>query len=165
MPTLNDLEGYAGETSSSLIQMAAIVLAGGRDAGVAEAAGHAGVAYAITGLLRALPLHARRGQQYLPRDLMERHGADAAAMFAGQTTEGLRSVLADLRTRAREHLAQARSGLVAAPDTVKGAFLPMALVEPYLRRMERPGHDPLAGAVDLPPWQRPWVLWRAARRF
>ena len=29
MPSLNDLEGYAGETSSALIQLAAIVLAGG----------------------------------------------------------------------------------------------------------------------------------------
>ena len=29
MPTLNDLEGYAGETASALIQLAAIILAGG----------------------------------------------------------------------------------------------------------------------------------------
>jgi 15-cis-phytoene synthase len=55
MPTLNDLEGYAGDTTSSLIQLAAIILAGGRDPGTAEIAGHGGVAYAVTGLMRALP--------------------------------------------------------------------------------------------------------------
>ena len=163
MPTLNDLEGYAGETSSSLIQMAAIILAGERDPGTAAAAGHAGVATAIAGLLRALPVHARRGQQYLPQHLMVKHGADAAAMFEGRTTAGLKDVLADLRARARHHLAAAWQGLAGAPSDVKAAFLPLALVEPYLRRLERRGYDPLAAQVALPPWQRPWVLWRAAR--
>ena len=33
MPSLNDLEGYAGETSSALIQLAAIILAEGHDPG------------------------------------------------------------------------------------------------------------------------------------
>src|SRR3954470_10141420 len=50
MPSLNDLEGYCGETSSSLMQLSSIVLADGKDPGTADAAGHAGVAYAITGL-------------------------------------------------------------------------------------------------------------------
>ncbi len=165
MPTLNDLEGYAGETSSSLIQLAAILLAGGRDVGTAEAAGHAGVAYAITGLLRALPVHARRGQQYLPRDLMEKHGADAAAMFEGRTTGALRAVLAELRLRARDHLAKAERALGSLRAEVRPAFLPTALVAPYLKRMERPGYDPLGAPVDLSAWQRPWIFWRAARRF
>ena len=30
MPTLNDLEGYAGETASALIQLGAMILAGGQ---------------------------------------------------------------------------------------------------------------------------------------
>jgi 15-cis-phytoene synthase len=54
--TLRDLEGYCGETCSSLFQLAAIILGEGRDLGAAEAAGHAGVAYALVGQLRALPL-------------------------------------------------------------------------------------------------------------
>jgi phytoene synthase len=165
MPALNDLEGYAGETSSSLMQLAAIILAGGRDPGTAEAAGHAGVAYAITGLLRALPVHARRGQQFLPRDLMAKHGADAAAMFEGRASDGLVAVLAELRARAREHVAKAEQGLGAVPAEVRAAFLPLALVEPYLGLMERRGYDPLHTVVGLPAWRRPWILWRAARRL
>jgi phytoene synthase len=163
MPSLADLEGYAGETSSSLMQLAAIILAGGRDPGTAEAAGHAGVAYAITGLLRALPVHARRHQQYLPRDLMERHGADAAAMFEGRVNDGLIAVLADLRGKAREHLAKAQRALVAVSREARPAFLPLALVAPYLKLMEQPGHDPLNTVANLAAWRRPWILWRAAR--
>ncbi len=40
---------------SALIQCGAMILVDGRDPGSADAAGHAGVAQAITGLLRALP--------------------------------------------------------------------------------------------------------------
>ena len=40
MPSLNDLEGYLGETVSYGFQLAAIILANGRDVGAADASGH-----------------------------------------------------------------------------------------------------------------------------
>ena len=53
MPDVAALEGYLGETSSALIQMASLVLAGPEARASAEAAGLAGVAYGIAKLLRA----------------------------------------------------------------------------------------------------------------
>jgi uncharacterized protein len=53
METRVSLEGYAGETASALIQLASLVLVAGGGAKSAEAAGHAGVAQAIAGLLAA----------------------------------------------------------------------------------------------------------------
>lgn len=164
MPSLADLEGYAGETSSVLIQFAAMILAGGKDPGTADAAGHAGVALAIVGLLRALPTHAQRQQLYLPGDMMQAAGVSAEDIFAGRVTPGLRTLLADLRAVARGHLAEARRRLGAADRIVLPAFLPLALVEPLLARMERSGHDPLKDMTDLAPWRSQWLLWRAARR-
>jgi phytoene synthase len=164
MPTLNDLEGYAGETSSALIQLAAIVLAEGNDPGTAEAAGHAGVAYALTGLMRALPLHARRGQLFLPLGMIATRGLDTRTLFAGQTTPELKSLLADLRTIARQHLVAAEHDIADLAPPVKAAFLPLALVRPYLDRMDRPDYDPFAEG-ELPAWRRQWILWRAARRM
>ena len=64
MPTLADLEGYLGETSSSLIQMAALILG----EGAAEAAGLAGVAFGLAGVLRL------QKSRYLPRDMVQSHG-------------------------------------------------------------------------------------------
>ena len=164
MPSLADLEGYAGETSSVLIQFAAMILAGGKDPGTVDAAGHAGVALAIVGLLRALPTHAQRQQLYLPGDMMQAAGVSAEDIFAGRVTPGLRTLLADLRAVARGHLAEARRRLGAADRSVLPAFLPLALVEPLLARMERSGHDPLKDRADLAPWRSQWLLWRAARR-
>lgn len=51
MPDVSALEGYLGETSSALVQMASLVLAGAEARASANAAGLAGVAYGISRLL------------------------------------------------------------------------------------------------------------------
>jgi phytoene synthase len=164
MPTLNDLEGYCGETSSALIQMAAIVCGGGEDPRCYDASGHAGVAYALTGLLRALPFHARRGQCYLPLDMMARHGATRDDVEGGRSTPQLLAVLAEIRARARFHLSATRALMPTVPASAAPAFLPVALVEFYLARMERQDYAPFDHVVEVPQWRRQWVLWRQARR-
>lgn len=165
MPTLNDLEGYCGETASALIRLAGIVLAEGADPGGAEAAGHAGVAYGITGLLRAFPWHARAGQVFIPADVMERHGVRREAIVAGQGGPGLAAALAEMRGHARRHLARARDLASTIDPRIGPAFLAVALVEAYLARMERRDYDPFTTIVDLPPLQRQWILWRGSRRL
>lgn len=164
MPSVNDLEGYAGDTSSALLQLAAIVLAGGDDPGTAEAAGHAGVAYALTGLLRAFPFHAARGQVFLPDDLLGRHGVARAAVLFGETSPGLIAALAETTALARDHLERTRGLIRRIAPATRPAFLPVALVEPYLKALEAPGRDPFRTVVDLPQWRKQWVLWRAARQ-
>lgn len=162
MPTLNDLEGYAGETASALVQLSAIVLSGGRDPGTADVAGHAGVAYAMTGLLRAVGFHAARGQVYLPADLLARHGASPADLLAGRVTPALSAALEEMRGHARRHLDRTRALIASVPLETAPAFLPVALIEPYLKRMERRGYDPFRTLVDMPQWLKQVVLWRAA---
>ncbi len=160
MPTLNDLEGYCGETSSRLIRLASIVLAEGQDTGGADAAGHAGVAYAVTGLLRAFPWHARSGQVYIPQDILARHGVVREDIIKGRGGPGLLAALADLRAVARRHVQQVRTLKGSVPPEVRPAFQALALVEPYLKTMERRDYDPFTSAVDLPQWRRLAALWR-----
>jgi phytoene synthase len=155
------LERYAMHTSSTLVELAARILRDGRDPGIGPLAGHAGLAYAIAGLLRALPVHSARGQIYLPADLMQRYGAQTADILAGKATTEIRAVLAELRLRARHHLGAVRPLLAAAPSEVLPALLPVALAKPALDRMERRGYAPFQ-PVELPQWRRQWILWRAA---
>jgi len=161
--SLSYLERYAMQTSSALIEMAARILCDGRDPNVGDLARHAGIAYAIAGLLLALPVHAARGQLYLPADLMARYGAVAADAFAGNATTELRAVLAELRLRARHHLDAARGLLNDTPPERAPALLPVALVRPALDRMERRFYRPLR-PTELPQWGRQWILWRASRK-
>ncbi|MGO4571425.1 phytoene/squalene synthase family protein [Microvirga sp. 2TAF3] len=160
MPSLNDLEGYCGETSSSLIRLASIILMGGGDPGHADAAGHAGVAYAVTGLLRAFPWHARQGQVFLPTDILSRHGVVRDDIVTGRGGPGLKGALADLRAVARRHLDQVGTLRSTIPPEAAPAFRLLALVEPYLRIMERRDYDPFHTNVDLAQWRRIWALWR-----
>src|SRR4051812_12161243 len=163
MPSLNDLEGYCGETSSSLIQLASIVLMDGADPGSADAAGHAGVAYAMTGLLRAFPWHARQGQVFVPAQIFNRHGVSRDDVVSGRSGPGLAAALAEIREIAREHLRRTRALRATVPEKLAPAFLPLALVAPSPARMERPAYDPCRTAIDLPQWRKQWLLWRAAR--
>jgi phytoene synthase len=164
MPTLTDLEGYCGETSSALIRLASLILADGNDPGAADAAGHAGVAYAMTGLLRALPWHVRQGRVYVPASVLEAQGVALEDELAGRGGDGLARALSEMRGVARRHLDAARADMVAVPAPIVPAFLPVALVPLYLAAMERPDYDPLTTVVDVPQWRKLWSLWRAARR-
>lgn len=162
MAQLTDLEHYASRTSSALIALAARTLMDGREPDIGPLADHAGIAYAMTGMLRALPIHASRGQIYLPVELLERYGVPPASVVGGEDTTQLRAVLAEVRLRARQHLAEARPALAAAPSAVLPAVLPLALVRPVLGRMERHSYRPFHPQV-MPQWRRQWALWRAAR--
>lgn len=157
MATVADLETYARRTSSVLFALAAKILSGNEVQAVAEPAG---IAYAIAGLLRALPLHAARHQLFVPTEILERQRVPAEDLFAGRSSEGLNAALADLRNLARNHLATAAKGIPDLPSAALPALLPAALVRPSLDRLER--SDAFAPA-DITPWRRQWLIWRAAR--
>ena len=162
MPSLNDLEGYCGETSSSLIRLSSLVLADGRDPGAADAAGHAGVAYAITGLLRAFPWHARRGQVYLPARYSDRHGVVRDDIVTGRGGPGL-SGRAGGSARRRPQASRAGARRCARRSRCRKPPSAVALVEPYLR--------PWSGATTIRS-TRWWIcrngahlaLWRGPSR-
>ena len=163
MPSVNDLEGYLGETSSNLIQMASLLLAGQDAARAAAAAGYAGVVYGLTGLLRALPLHRARGQCYIPRDLLEAEGLTLAHVLDGRKEPALARILQKMTALASDRLLEARRRRGDVPDAALPAFLPLALVEDYLAVMERTGLSVLDRVPEVPQWRRQWRLWRAAR--
>lgn len=164
MPTWLDCEGYCGETSSALIRLAGLVLANGSDAAGADAAGHAGVAFALTGLLRAFPWTSRRGQMFLPKDLFAAHGVDPADVLQGKDSPALRAAFAEVRARARNHLAETRAQVSQISPRLAPAFFPCCLVEPYLQQMETPDYNPFQTRVEVSRLKKLFVFWRQSRR-
>ena len=159
MPSVTAYEAYARETSSTLFDLTAQILEPGFPAHAATDA--AGRAYAMTGLLRALPWQVMKGQVFLPLDVLARFQLPPDEVLAHRPSPALGFVLTDLRARVRAHLKTMHEALPDCPAPL--ACLPAFLCEAYLRRMEKPGLDPFATAIELPQWQRQWVLWRAAR--
>jgi phytoene synthase len=160
MPTLNDLEGYCGETASAVFRMASMVLSDSGDPGTADISGHAGVAWGMTRILRDLPFHARRGQCFLPRDVLARHGERPETVSSGEVTPALLAALAEIRQKAREHFALARTRAKQLPQPVSAAYVPLAVVPLYLRTMERRGYEPFRHVIEPAQWRRQWTMWR-----
>jgi 15-cis-phytoene synthase len=163
MPTWLDLEGYCGETSSSLIMLAAMILSSEAKITCAEAAGHAGVAFAMTGLLRSFPWHSARGQIYIPVELIKEKGLTQGELFNGQASPLLKEVLFDMRSKARYHLAETRAHIGDVRAEIAPAFLHMALCEPYLERMDETDYDPFRSIIELGELKRMYVMWRQNR--
>ena len=160
MPTLHDLEGYCGETCSSLFQLAALILAGGRDVGAADASGHAGVAFAVTRRLLALPTSRA---SFLPRDVLERHGVSLSDLDERRAGPGLTAALHEMIAAAGAHLAKAESHLEALPAEVAPAFVPLGVVRLGLKRARRAAAAPFAQIAEAPVWRRQIALWAWAR--
>jgi len=164
MPSLADLEGYLGETSSSIVQLASLILAGSASGKAASAAGYAGVAYGLTGLVRALPLHRARGQCYVPKDLLEREGLTPAHLIAGKREPALLRVIQQMTSIAGKRLAEARALRGDIPAEALAALLPAALVDADLTNISRAGLDVLSEVAQVAQWRRQLRLWRMARR-
>jgi 15-cis-phytoene synthase len=163
MPELADFNDYAGATASAVIELSARILERDSMPGLGRLVLHAGLGYAIARLLQAFPVHAARGQTFLPVEVLERHGVQRQDFAAKRATPELRAAFAELRLRAREHLAQAGRSAEGIPNAVLPALLPVALVRPLLDRMDREDYDPFV-PVEMPLWRRQWRLWRSARR-
>jgi len=150
------LEAYADATSAAVMSLAA----GALGATVPESAvRNAGIAYALTGLLRALPLHASQGRLFMPADLLRLHDVDPHTILTGRMTEGLRGVMRDVADRARTLLADARRE--PPPRAALPALLPAALCDRYLDLMTMPDFDPFRQPTEVPAFRRQLRLLRA----
>jgi phytoene synthase len=75
-------------------------------------------------------------------------------------SQGLETTLAELRATAREELREAKAQIAELGVPSRAAFIPLALVNPYLASLEKVGRDPLREIADINPLYR---LWRLAR--
>jgi phytoene synthase len=157
-PDVGFLEAYCGETCSALFRLASLIL--GAAVPNADAAGHAGCAYAMIGLLRALPWLVANRQCYIPRDILARHGLTPARVLTREKSPEMAAALADMRALARDHLAKAKKAISSLPKAECEAYRLLALCGLDLREMERRDYDPFLPMADIAPWRRQWALWR-----
>ena len=166
MPDSRTLDAYLFDTTGGLFALASeIVGAEGENQGIiAQVAGRA---YGLVRVMRSLPLLAAKGRTYLAADALEAVGTTPADIFSGDAKPGLTALLAAMREESRSALKEARfhlygqgmkgTGLDEAGQT---AYLPLALVEPYLAALARV-KDPLHDIARINPLLRLWRLVRA----
>lgn len=169
-PTLDEFDGYAGETAGAATQLAVMALAidvrGEADGlaaarGAAAAAGYAGVALTAAEAVRSFAAEFARGRTLMPAALWESttHTELSQALTARSVPPRADAAVRALAEHGLAADRQLRALLppVAAPARV--AFLPALTATPMLERARR---DPLRASAP-PQWRLQWTLWRAAR--
>jgi NADH dehydrogenase [ubiquinone] 1 alpha subcomplex assembly factor 6 len=157
--SLAALEDYAENSSVPLILLALEVLEAAAPA-AQHAARDIGLAYALSGMLRALPYLARIGRAVLPADLAP--GLDLSQLGGKAAPPALREAVAAIAAVATRRLAAARAQRREMPARALPALLPAIVAAGALRRLERAGFDPFApGLAESEPSQ-PWRLAAAA---
>lgn len=164
MPSRNDLEGYCGETAGTILQLAALILDPAEAARHGGLAGHAACAQAIAGLIRLMPLHRARGQCYVPPEMLKAAGSSVERYLGGTDTgEGARVVSA-MVALGGEHLGVFEGGAGQLPQSLRPAYLPVALASAYLDRAASRPAAALTAPVDISAVRRHWILLRRASR-
>ncbi len=155
--SLDDLVAYAEATTAPLAYLAAELCA--MDGPETRAAlRRVSIAYALVGLMRAVPFHAQERRHFLPEELLRQHGVNPARLFDLKPGAGLPGVVAAVLDRAATELD-------AVPKLTDRArrplLLPGVLARYYLRRLRRFGCDPFDRRVALRPVGRIGALIRA----
>ena len=157
--SLAALETYAEGTAASLVLLALEILGVPADDEAAQAAGrHMGMAWALAGLARAVPFHARQKRLYLPADLSAEAGLRVGDLFELRASPALSRVVEALAARAAEHLAAARALRPRLPGAALPAMLLAPLAAAYLADLARAGYDPFDPRVQARPSGQVWRL-------
>jgi phytoene synthase len=149
--TTDDLISYAEETSSTVVWLALEALGVPSGGAETEAGRAVGIAWALVGLLRAMPHHLRQRRSYLPQDLEAAHAVDRRTMDELKGSPQLAAAVQALAGRARGFLSEARSVRGSVPAAALPALLPAVLADGYLRRLARAGYDVFDPRLGLRP--------------
>jgi len=158
---LPDLRSSLQETEGAVFELAAAILGDASEA-AKEAAQRAGLAYGLTHRLRTFAVQASRRRLLLPPSYLKSRGADTDWLYAGKPSAALAAALADFREEAGRELQQFRDLRSTLDRAAWPAFLPLALVEPYLKAMAASSFEPLQTVATLNPLRQYWRIWRAA---
>ena len=159
--TLTDLTDYARRTAGSLSAIGLRIL-GVSDPTTARAVEAVSLAWSLTGLLRAIPFHARYKRLMLPAEMFETHGARIGDYHELRDREAFRAVVQSIAEAARGALADARGEngtcfKAAAPMLLQGRLASL-----YLNRLEKAGWNAFDPAINAPMPLTSWSLWWAS---
>jgi 15-cis-phytoene synthase len=166
MPSLNDLEGHCGEIYALPLQLKCQILVGEAEARhplLAEACGHAGVAYGLMNILQSFAQDVARGQLYCPQDILQRHNLTTDDVLSRRDLQKVCAMLQEMRIIALDHVLKAEPLCRQLPLVLRPAFLLLGLVEKTLAHQARFEADPFKPAPPLPQWRKQWALWMYSR--
>jgi 15-cis-phytoene synthase len=154
---------FADESEGARLRLASRITARGQDLDTADAQAPAGMALALTRLLKELPFKAGSAPTLIPTDVAARHGVNVADFDARREDPGVIVACAELRGLARDELAEAERRLENSSPAILPAFIPLAPLRLDLDRLDRNADRPFDALGEVSPLRRQWAVWRWAR--
>ncbi len=157
-----DLETYADGTSARLTSLALQIL-GATDEASRVAGRHVGIAWALTGLMRAVLFQAKANRVLLPQDLLTDAALTPHDVQERRNAARLGAVIEQVAQTAHAHLAKARTYAARIDRRALPALLPATLADSYLYGLQRRKYDVFDPRHAL---QRPAVgrlIWNGLR--
>ncbi|MFA5950463.1 MAG: squalene/phytoene synthase family protein [Hyphomicrobium sp.] len=154
---------YLEETEGAAFRLLAVVLGAEASPTLDDLASAAAASYGRMRLALDLPLHLEKQRLPLPPSLYS-GGRDPRGLAPQQARSAARALTLLLVREAEVALASFRDVQRLVPASIFAAFLPLALVKPYLRVLDSPRHDVLLELADISPLSRLWWLWLARWR-
>lgn len=145
-------ERYCSGSTTPLIRMSLLPITSGApdDPALDTVTHHAGIAWAATGLIRAIPSLAAHGRCMIPLSLLEHNGVTRETIYAQQARPSLKRIVEETVSQAEHHLNSARTYIRAIDPTLFPAFLPLAMADFYLSTIRKSGFDPFHARVQQP---------------
>jgi phytoene synthase len=130
------LAHYLWRSEGAPFALAAGILHPNAEADAYLAARAGGQAYGLARLLMGLANALARGRVPLPQSRLDAFDVSSGELLSGAEGGNIALLLANLCEEAREALARSRKQVANLPRSMRPAFLPLALVETYLRALE-----------------------------
>ena len=150
-------ETYADDSSGTLTALALRLLGEEGEASL-DCGRHVGIAWALTGHIRALGFHLSMGRLTLPESVLREAGTSGEAVLAGQASRQSLCLAAKVMARhAETHLTEARK--VTPSRKALPALLPAVLASGHLKVLKGAGWDPFDIRVSRPRPQPLRLAW------
>jgi phytoene synthase len=161
-PTANlaALGAYAESTGGVLLELAARMVAGDPviAAPVQSAVRNLGAAWALIGLMRAVPFHARAKRVYLPQSLLAEAGVAVEDLLGLRPGPGLAAVVERICSEAERLIQQAETALPKPPRAAFPVFLMAVLARRHLGFLKASSFDVFAPNLAATPPATSWPL-------
>jgi phytoene synthase len=159
------VEDFLWRTEGALFRLGCRVAGLPMDGAVEAACRAAGQAYGLTRLILGLPRSLSLGRVPLAATQLAAARLSAHELLAGLAGTPVQALMQAHFAQIRGTLAEARRLVARLPRERRGTFLPLALVHPYVRQLERHvermGGGALRTEVQIVPLTRVWRIARA----
>jgi phytoene synthase len=154
------LRAYAESTGGTLLELAVrIVMDSGRATAPALAAARdLGTAWALIGLVRAIPFHARGKRVYVPQALMAEAGVAADDLFELRPGPGMAAAVRRICGEAERLMVQAQAAMPRPSRSAFPVFLMAVLARRHLGCLKISGFDVFDPRLAAMPPATPWPL-------